>query len=259
MNKEDSTAQTPPSTTGSDGKALSIRDLHFTYPDGTPALNGVNLDLDPGESVALIGPNGAGKSTLVLHLNGLLQGRGQISVFGVPLERSTLREIRARVGIVFQDPEDQLFMPTLTQDVAFGPQNQGLSPAVVAARVHQALCAVGLEAYAERPPHHLSFGQKKRAAIAAVLSMQPDLLVLDEPSSNLDPAARRSLAELLLSIEATRLVVTHDLAYALQTCRRAVIMHSGCITADGSADEIVRDQTLLAANGLEWPFGFMPG
>ncbi len=202
MNKEDSTAQTPPSTTGSDGKALSIRDLHFTYPDGTPALNGVNLDLDP---------------------------------------------------------EDQLFMPTLTQDVAFGPQNQGLSPAVVAARVHQALCAVGLEAYAERPPHHLSFGQKKRAAIAAVLSMQPDLLVLDEPSSNLDPAARRSLAELLLSIEATRLVVTHDLAYALQTCRRAVIMHSGCITADGSADEIVRDQTLLAANGLEWPFGFMPG
>ncbi len=236
--------------------ALQIRELRYTYPDGTEALAGVDLTVQHGESVALIGPNGAGKSTLALHVTGLLQGDGEIRVYGTLVGPRTLREIRSRVGIVFQDPEDQLFMPTLGQDVAFGPMNQRLAPEEVDARVAEALRAVGLEESSHRPPGHLSFGQKKRAAIATVLSMRPDLLVLDEPSSNLDPAARRSLAELLVSIDATRLVVTHDLPYALQTCARVAVMSRGRIIADGPSPRIIGDRELLATAGLEWPFGF---
>lgn len=238
--------------------ALEVHALRFAYPDGTRALDGIDLTVSPGESVAVIGPNGAGKSTLVLHLNGLLQGDGEIRVFGTLLGPKTLREIRSRVGIVFQDPEDQLFMPTLAQDVEFGPLNQRVPPDETARRVQRALQAVGLEDLAQRPPNHLSFGEKKRAAIATVLSMEPDLLILDEPSSNLDPRARRSLAELLMSLPGTRLVVTHDLPYALRTCTRAVLMQAGRIVADGPTAAIVRDTALLESAGLEWPFGFRP-
>ncbi len=236
--------------------ALQITGLRYTYPDGTEALTGVDLTIPHGESLALIGPNGAGKSTLALHIPGLIEGEGEIRVYGTIVGPRTLREVRSRIGIVFQDPEDQLFMPTLEQDVAFGPLNQRLTPEEVEKRVTEALRAVGLEELSHRPPSRLSFGQKKRAALATVLAMKPDLLVLDEPSSNLDPAARRSLAELLVSIDATRLVVTHDLPYALQTCRRVAVMSHGRIIADGPAPHIIGDRKLLAAAGLEWPFGF---
>ena len=172
--------------------ALRVDDLHFTYPDGTDVLRGVSFSVDEGESVAIIGPNGAGKSTLLLHLNGILRGEGRILVFGTALEDRSLAEIRNRVGVVFQDPEDQLFLTTVGQDVAFGPANMKLPPEEIAERVGSALEAVGMPGYEDGSSHHLSFGQKKRIATATVLAMRPDILVLDEPSSNLDPKARGS-------------------------------------------------------------------
>jgi cobalt/nickel transport system ATP-binding protein len=236
--------------------AIEIIDLHFTYPDGTRALSGVDLKIEPGESVAIIGPNGAGKSTLLLHLNGILRGEGVIRVFGTPIEQSTLREIRKRVGVVFQDPDDQLFLTTVNQDVAFGPSNMGLTADEVARRTHDALEAVAMDQYGDRAAHHLSFGQKKRVATATVLSMRPDVLVLDEPSSNLDPRSRRHLGEILNSLPVTRIVVTHDMPYALQTCRRAVILSDGRVAADGPIEAILGDEALLAEHDLEFPPGF---
>lgn len=238
--------------------AVDIYHLSFRYPDGTPALDDICLTIQPGESVALLGPNGAGKTTLALHLNGLLRGQGRVAVLGLQTVPANLGALRQRVGLVFQDPDDQLFMNTLGDDVAFGPRNMGLEPEEVERRVAESLELLGLDRLRNRPPHRLSYGQKRRATLAGVLAMKPDLLVLDEPSGNLDPVGRRRLAELLAQLDCTLLVVTHDLPYALQTCRRAVILNGGRAVADGPTTRILADRHLLEANGLEWPFGFTP-
>ncbi len=245
------TAAVPPS--------LLVEDVAYAYPDGHQALYGVDLRVDPGERVALLGPNGAGKTTLVLHLNGVLRGgRGRVTVAGLPVEKRTLQEVRRRVGVVFQDPDDQLFMPTVGEDVAFGPRNLGLAEHEVTARVAAALDQVGMAGVADRPPHHLSFGQRRRVAVATVLSMHPEVLVLDEPSSNLDPAGRRELAEVLQSLPVTMLMVTHDLPYALQLCPRSVVLDGGVVVADGPTRELLADTDLLARHRLELPYGFDP-
>ena len=239
--------------------SLVVEDLAFAYPDGHQALFGVDLRVARGERVAVLGPNGAGKTTLVLHLNGILTGgRGRVSVAGLPVEGRTLPEVRRRVGIVFQDPDDQLFMPTVGEDVAFGPRNLGLPEPEVTARVARALEQVGMAGSADRPPHHLSFGQRRRVAVATVLSMHPEVLVLDEPSSNLDPAGRRELAEVLTALPVTMLMVTHDLPYALQLCPRSVVLDGGVVVADGPTREVLADTDLLGRHRLELPYGFDP-
>jgi cobalt/nickel transport system ATP-binding protein len=237
--------------------SLLVEDLAYAYPDGHQALYGVDLRIERGERVALLGPNGAGKTTLVLHLNGILRaGRGRVTVGGLPVDKPALQEIRRRVGVVFQDPDDQLFMPTVGEDVAFGPRNLGLPEAEIAARVAEALEQVGMSGYENRPPHHLSFGQRRRVAVATVLSMHPEILVLDEPSSNLDPAGRRELAEVLQALPVTLLMVTHDLPYALQLCPRSVILDEGVVVADGETRELLADPDLLSRHRLELPYGF---
>ncbi|MCU1496146.1 MAG: transport protein, partial [Acidimicrobiales bacterium] len=204
--------------------ALEVSGLAFAYPDGRQALSDVGIRIGAGERVALLGPNGAGKTTLALHLNGILSGGpGTIEVGGLRVEKANLAEIRRRVGIVFQDPDDQLFMPSVRQDVGFGPANLGLRGAELAARVAAALAAVGMADVADRAPHHLSLGQRRRVAVATVLSMDPDVLVLDEPTSNLDPVARRELAAVITALPVTTLMITHDLPYALQLCPRAEV------------------------------------
>jgi cobalt/nickel transport system ATP-binding protein len=238
--------------------AVEIKDLYYAYPDGTPALRGINLTIEEGESVGIVGPNGAGKSTLLLHLNGILTGHGEVRIFDLPVEKKNLREIRRRVGLVFQDPDDQLFSPTVFDDVAFGPINMGLSQAEVTAAVSRALDEVGISGMEKRSAYHLSYGQKKRASIATVLSMNPDLLVLDEPSSNLDPRARNEFSELLQGMKITKILVTHDLPFVFENCERVVIMSGGKITADGEAFSILSDEKLLSEYGLELPYGFYP-
>lgn len=236
--------------------ALSVKDLAYAYPDGHQALFGVDLDIEFNSRVALLGPNGAGKTTLVLHLNGILQTMtGSVSVAGIEVVKENLKEIRRRVGIVFQDPDDQLFMPTVFDDVAFGPINLGLSKEEVKERVEIALQTVKMQDFAERPPHHLSFGQRRRVAVATVLAMQPDILVLDEPSSNLDPASRRELSEILLNLDVTIFMVTHDIPYALEICPESAILNGGKIVARGNTRELLSDEALMKANRLELPFG----
>jgi cobalt/nickel transport system ATP-binding protein len=238
---------------------LDVRGLAFAYPDGHQALFGVDLHVHRGERVALLGPNGAGKTTLVLHLNGILTaGAGSVAVSGLPVTKENVPEIRRRVGIVFQDPDDQLFMGTVRADVGFGPANLGLSGAALEARVQSALEQVGMADYADRPPHHLSFGQRRRVAVATVLAMEPEILVLDEPSSNLDPASRRELADILRSLDVTVLMVTHDLPYALELCPRSVVLSDGHVVADGSTYDVLTDDVLMRAHRLELPFGFDP-
>jgi cobalt/nickel transport system ATP-binding protein len=237
--------------------AIAIENVRYVYPDGKVALDGVDLTVAPGERVAVLGPNGAGKTTLMLHLNGVLTATaGTVRIGDVTLNRKTLQDIRKRVGLVFQDPDDQLFMPTVAQDVAFGPANFGLRGEELAARVAHALEVVSLTEDADRSPTHLSAGQRRRAALATVLACQPDILVLDEPSANLDPVARRELAETLSGLDATMLIVTHDLPYAAQLCDRAVVMDGGVIVADGPITDILSDPDLLAAHRLELPWGF---
>ncbi|MFG3259509.1 energy-coupling factor ABC transporter ATP-binding protein [Streptomyces sp. NPDC048172] len=246
------TPETPP-------PSLQVSGLAYAYPDGHQALFGVDLTVPRGERLALLGPNGAGKTTLVLHLNGILTpGAGSVTVAGLPVTKRHLAEVRRRVGIVFQDPDDQLFMPTVREDVAFGPAASGLRGEELAARVREALERVGMEAYADRPPHHLSFGQRRRVAVATVLASHPEILVLDEPSSNLDPAARRELADLVRSLDVTVLMVTHDLPYALELCPRSVILGDGVIAADGPTQQLLSDPGLMSAHRLELPFGFDP-
>jgi cobalt/nickel transport system ATP-binding protein len=238
---------------------IELRQVAFAYPDGHQALFGVDLHIHPGERVALLGPNGAGKTTLVLHLNGILRpGAGSVRVSGLPVSDETVGEVRRRVGIVFQDPDDQLFMPTVRDDVAFGPLNLGLGGTELEDRVDAALDVVGMREFASRPPHHLSFGQRRRVAIATVLAMEPEILVLDEPSSNLDPTSRRELAEILETLPVTVLMVTHDLPYAAQLCERSVVLHEGVIAVDGSTLEVLADTGTMARHRLELPFGFDP-
>jgi cobalt/nickel transport system ATP-binding protein len=242
--------------------ALKITGLRFAYPDGREALHGVDLTIAAGERVALLGPNGAGKTTLVLHLNGILHGGGgRVEISGLPVtpgDRAAITEIRRRVGVVFQDPDDQLFMPSVAEDVAFGPQNLGVRGDELTSRVEEALAAVGMSAHRDHVPHHLSFGQRRRVAVATVLAMRPEILVLDEPSSNLDPASRRELAEIIQSLPVTVLMVTHDLPYALELCPRSVILDAGRIEADGPTGALLADRELMKQHRLELPFGFDP-
>jgi cobalt/nickel transport system ATP-binding protein len=236
--------------------AVAVRAVSYRYPDGCQALRGIDLDVAPGERVAVLGPNGAGKSTLVLHLNGILLAQeGSVEIDGIPVVHRNLAEVRRRVGLVFQDPDDQLFMPTVRQDVAFGPANLGLRGAELDRRVHEALAATAMADHADRPPHHLSLGQRRRVAVSTVLAMHPSVLVLDEPSSNLDPQSRREFAELVRELALTTLVVTHDLLYALELCSRAVVLDAGRVVADGPVEDVLADADLLAAHRLELPYG----
>lgn len=242
--------------------AVEFDGVSHEYPDGIRALADISLSIARGERVALLGPNGAGKSTLMLHTNGILRATsGRVSVYDIDLSDDTVREIRSRVGLVFQDPDDQLFMTTVYDDVAFGPLNMRLEQSEVDDRVHQALHAVGMAQASTRPSQHLSFGQRKRAALATVLSMRPQILVLDEPTSNLDPRARRGMIDLLGSLETTLIVATHDMDLAWQLCTRAVVLDQGRIVADGSREETLCDGPLLTRHGLELPAaaGALPG
>ena len=239
---------------------IQIRDLSFAYPDGHQALSDINLKVDPGEKVAVVGPNGAGKSTLFLHLNGMLRARdrGQVQVAGLTIHDKTVRAVRARVGLVFQDPDDQLFSPTVFEDVAFGPLHMGYPPNEVREQVTRALAAVGMIGYEDRMPHHLSLGERKRIAIATVLAMDPELLVLDEPSSMLDPRARRNLIHLLRDLPQTMLVATHDMRLVWDLCPRTVILDDGRLVADGTTVELLQNVALMERHGLESPYSVPP-
>jgi cobalt/nickel transport system ATP-binding protein len=239
--------------------AVEVRDLAFTYPDGREALSGLDLSVRRGEKVALLGPNGAGKTTLALHLNGIHRAeRGTVRIGDLELDDGTLAEIRRRVGLVFQEADDQLFMPTVRGDVAFGPANLGLRGQDLDARVREALAAVRAAGLGDRAPHHLSGGERRRAALATVLAMRPDVLVLDEPTSDLDPAGHRELVEVLRGLSQTLLVITHDLPFALELCERSVIVSEGRIAADAPTRDILKDARLLGRHRLALPYGFDP-
>lgn len=237
--------------------SIEVDELSYSYPDGHAALRSVSLHIEPCEKVALVGPNGAGKSTLILHLNGILPGAGgadgSVCVAGLPVTKDNLGKVRARVGMVFQNPDDQLFSPTVFDDVAFGPLYQGLPTSEVRSRVEEALAVVHMQDYGGRVSHHLSVGEKKRIAIATVLSMRPEVLVLDEPTAGLDPRARRSLIRLLKDLDITMLVSSHDMLMVRELFPRMVIMDEGRVVADGPTRELMMDEDLLNAHGLEKP------
>jgi cobalt/nickel transport system ATP-binding protein len=236
---------------------LSVRDLEYRYPDGHPALRGLSFALAPGERVALIGPNGAGKSTLLLHLNGLLPDRAPtqpaITVDGLPLVEANLPEVRRRVGLLFQDPDDQLFCPTVWEDVAFGPRQLGVGEPRLSQLVGETLAQVGLAGFEDRLPHHLSRGEKRRVCLAGLLACDARLLVLDEPTSDLDPRGRRELMGLLTRLPVGQLIATHDLEFVVEICPRAIVIDGGRIVADGPTLELLDDEPLMLAHGLERP------
>ena len=236
---------------------LNINNLSFEYPDGHEALKNINLNLSNGERLGVLGPNGAGKTTLILHLNGILgELKGNIQLNQVSYTEDNISKIRKSVGLVFQDPDDQLFMPTVLEDVMFGPKNFGFSEEQVEANSMEALEQVKMLEFIDKPPHHLSFGQKRKIAIASVLASEPELLVLDEPSSNLDPASRRELIDILKNLKVSIILVTHDLPMALEICNRSIILNNGQITADADTYKILKDSKVMEENRLELPFGF---
>lgn len=238
---------------GNSAPTLLVKNLSYSYPDGHVALQDVSLQVNNGQKVALVGPNGAGKSTLLLHLNGILSDRGQVQVAGMPVTKSNLSVVRSKVGLVFQNPDDQLFSPTVFEDVAFGPLHMGMSKDEVHKRVARALAQVGMSDYANRLSYHLSVGEKKRIAIATVLSMDPEILVLDEPSAGLDPRARRALITQLRQLPVTMLTSTHDMRMVSELFSRMVIMDKGRIVADGPTQQLMEDVALLERHGLERP------
>jgi len=234
-------------------KVIEISNLNYKYPDGTKALNGITLDIFQGDSLGIIGPNGAGKSTLLLHLNGILNGTGNIKVFGKIPSKENIKEIRRKVGLVFQDPEDQLFMPTVYDDVSFGPINMGFEKEKLKENVRKALEEVNMRGFEERLSHHLSLGERKRISIATILSMEPEILALDEPASNLDPRTRRELINLLNGFKTTKIIASHDLKMILETCERSIILDKGKIVADGNTKQLLSNKELLEAHALELP------
>jgi len=233
---------------------IRISSLSFAYPDGTSALDDISLEIFEDECVGLVGPNGAGKTTLLLHLNGILSGNGKIVVDGLEVCRRSLSEIRQKVGIVFQDPEDQLFSPTVFDDIAFGPGTMGLSKTEILSRVRRALREADLEGLEAKPPHHLSFGQKKKAALASILSMHPKIIALDEPTSNMDPRGRRKFLQLIKGLRATKILSTHDMESVGELCSRVIVLDSGKLVADGNVRTILSDKVLMESHGLEVPF-----
>lgn len=237
--------------------AIEITNLKYRYHDGTEALRGVSFRVLPGECVALLGPNGSGKSTLLLHLNGILpekfDGEGGVKIFGEPVSVKNLAAIRREVGLVFQDPDDQLFCPTVAEDVAFGPQQLGLPDGEIKVRVKKALSKVGLAGFGQRATHHLSHGEKRRACLAGVLACEPKILVLDEPTSDLDPRGRRELKQLLRVMPGAKIIATHDLEMAVELCARSIILDHGQIVADGRTIDLLNDEKLMLAHGLERP------
>jgi cobalt/nickel transport system ATP-binding protein len=233
---------------------VEFKEVFFRYPDGTQALRGINFRITHGESVGVVGANGAGKSTLLQHMNGyLMPTSGTVTIGDLPLTKRTRQEIRRKVGIVFQNPDDQLFMPTVFDDVAFGPLNLGMDEASVRERVTKALSMVNSLALQEKPPHHLSCGQKSAVAIAAVMAMEPDILAMDEPAANLDPKSRRSLITLLKTFEHSKIIASHDLDLILDVCGRCIVIGDGVVVADGPSIEILSDRALLEENSLELP------
>lgn len=233
--------------------ALEVKNLSFSYPDGTEALRDIDFTVQEGESVGIIGANGSGKSTLLLHTNGVLRNNGSISVFGRELNDGNLSEIRRKVGLVFQNPDDQLFMPIVFDDVAFGPINMNFEKKKVFDLTEKALNTVGMLDHINRSSHHLSFGQKKRVSFATILSMGPDILVLDEPTSNLDPKARRELIDFLKAMNITKLIASHDLEFVFRICQRTILLNGGRKVADGDTKEILSDKDLLEKSNLELP------
>jgi cobalt/nickel transport system ATP-binding protein len=233
---------------------VDFQSVAFRYPDGTAALNGITFRITHGESVGIVGANGAGKSTLLMHMNGyLMPSSGVVTIGDVVLQKGTANEIRRRVGLVFQNPDDQLFMPTVFDDVAFGPLNLGLDEADVRQRVDDALRQVNGLSLKDKPPHHLSGGQKSAVAIASVIAMEPDILVMDEPAANLDPRSRRSLIDLLRTFSHTKIVASHDLDLILDVCTRCIVIRNGVVAADGPVERILSDKCLLEENNLELP------
>ncbi len=237
--------------------AIEVRNLRFHYHDGVEALRGLNFSITEGECAALIGPNGAGKSTLLLHLNGILPERldnaASVFVLGQPVTDANLEAVRRNVGMLFQDPDDQLFCPTVFEDVAFGPLQFGLNKSEIAPRVRTALSQVGLAGFEKRSPHHLSRGEKRRVCLAGVLACEPRVLVLDEPTSDLDPRGRRELKAVLRQIPATKLIASHDLELVVELCPRAILLDEGAIVADGPTTHLLNDEALMLAHGLERP------
>ncbi|MFC1658378.1 energy-coupling factor ABC transporter ATP-binding protein [Candidatus Omnitrophota bacterium] len=235
-------------------KIIQINELDYTYPDGNKALRGINLDVSRGETLGVVGPNGAGKTTLLLHFNGLLNGSSaRVMVGGLSINKENLRQVRKIIGFVFQDPQDQLFMPTVYEDVSFGPDNLGWDKDKVRKSTEQALEEVGLLDKQGHLSYHLSFGEKKRVSIATVLSMKPEVLVLDEPSANLDPAARRHLIDLLRKLPVTKIIAGHDLELILELCNAVVVLDKGRIVACGDTKKILSDSVLMQQHSLEVP------
>ena len=238
-------------------KYIKINNLSYAYPDGHKALKGIDFSINQGESIAILGPNGAGKTTLILHLNGILgELKGEIEVDGLEYSTENIGKIRKTVGVVFQDPDDQLFMPTVIEDVMFGPKNFGYSNEESETNAVEALKMVGMENFQDRAPHHLSFGQKRKVAIATVLASKPKLLVLDEPASNLDPASRRDLIDILIKLDISIILVTHDLPMALEICERSLVLNEGIIKEDSLTKDILQNKELMKENRLELPYGF---
>lgn len=239
---------------------IIIEQLDFSYPDGRTVLSDISFDIRAGETVGLIGPNGAGKSTLLLHLNGLLglpKLAGRISIGGLIVDETNLPEIRRRVGLIFQDPDDQLFSSSVGEDVAFGPQQLGLSENEIKTRVQQALTATKLSGFESRVPHHLSLGEKKRVCLAGVLACHPDVLLFDEPTANFDPRGRREFIELCPSLPGTKLIASHDLEMILALCSRVLVLDGGQLVASGSTRAILGDEALMLVHGLEKPHSLL--
>ncbi|MBN1272284.1 MAG: ABC transporter ATP-binding protein [Candidatus Aminicenantes bacterium] len=236
------------------GTAIVIENLSFSYDKGKPVLRGLSLIVERGERLGIIGPSGAGKSTLLLHLNGLLMGEGHVEVLGQAVGKKTIPEIRSKVGLVFQNPDDQLFNPTVKEDVAFGPLNMGLPEEEVHRRVEDSLKAMNLKGFEQKAAHHLSFGERKRVALATVLSMQPEVVAFDEPFSNLDPHMVRQVVEIIKGIPGTVIVVSQAILPLVSCCDRLALLKGGRIEACGSTMDIIRDKALISASGMDFDF-----